>query len=218
MIIQKVLKGQRYYGPAVNPKIDDMRVYAQGVLDQGVFCNWYHNSGGKIALTDIAARLNEADLHLHWNDYKGFGKTSPFISTTAGSIERDPASAQNIPHPAKYRALKFATQGWKVSGIVIYAYVFVLGKKSVQFQQFAEEIRELNLYTQYSAYQLQGEVTAKVHIPPVQIEKIEIWMQTTVSAALSNQYFPLDQPDDVLLQNSARYIDPVVCGNVREVI
>ena len=36
-------------------------------------------------------------------------------------------------------------------------------------------IRDLNVYHRWSPFQLEGEITAKIHIPSNQIERVEWW-------------------------------------------
>jgi hypothetical protein len=40
---------------------------------------------------------------------------------------------------------------------------------------FAEELRELNVYNNYSPFHPEGEITAKIIIPANQIERMEHW-------------------------------------------
>ena len=120
-----------------------------------------------------------------------FSEETPFISTTAGTVVRDNFNRTNILEPAQLTALRFATNGWQGSGMVVYCYVFILGKKAVGHEQFSEELRELNIYTGYSPYQPEGEITAKIQIPTTQIERIEVWIADDYLRKISDGYLDL---------------------------
>lgn len=175
MIIQKVIKGITGAIP---------RQEAEGILKGGIACRWWQEVH-TLPAVEIPERLTERNLIWHQNFYdqpdplrgnRPFCELTPFISTTAGTVERDPFLQRNILTPAWLEALYFATDFFdRDDGYLFYCYVFVLGKKSVGHSNFAEELRELNIYTDFSPFQPEGEVTAKISIPPPQIEKFEHW-------------------------------------------
>ncbi len=182
MVIQHVIKG-----------IPDLtRTVAQQILKEGIHCNWVINYS-PLQWQEIPERLTADNLDWHQNRYSDddpnflpkekFYRHTAFISTTAGTVWRDQPNYTNVCRPAWQVALKYATREWKTGGYLFYCYVFVLGRKSVKIQAFSEELRELNIYTGYSSFQAEGEVTAKISIPPAQIEKAEYWPLADAKAA-----------------------------------
>ncbi len=173
MVIQKVIKG---IGGIDHPDVDK-------ILQSGILCQWWREVG-TISADEIPQHLTERNLNWHQNHYdepdphpsgEPFYKHTPFISTTAGTVERDVTMQTNLLIPAWIEALHFATNSWSRDGYLFYCYVFILSKKAVGHQAFAEELRDLNTYTGFSPFQPEGEITAKIVISPAQIEKVEFW-------------------------------------------
>jgi hypothetical protein len=184
MIFQKVVKGISGIDTAA----------AQDIIDKGLKSNWYRVAG-TILEEDKKIHLTAKNLDLHLNHYhqnvpttnplssihRGkFGDVSPFISTTAGVVQRNGAERRNIIFSSYITALKFATSNFKKSGFIFYTYVITVGKKAVEMEQFAEDIRNLNVYKEFQEYNSQGEVMAKIIIPSVQIEKAEMYVGAEV--------------------------------------
>lgn len=156
---------------------------AQAILTrQGLTCAWWRNAR-HISSAEIDERLTAEELDLHVNSFEEWHPTrsgrvneeSPFISLTAGSVERDEWVAQNHVKPAHRVAMNFATHSGEPRGecFLFYCWVFVGMRPSVQVRHLAEEVRELHTYTSYSPYQLEGEIAAKIEVPPRQILKFE---------------------------------------------
>jgi hypothetical protein len=188
MIIQRVIKG-------ING-LNDMQ--AAATLSNGIVCNW-GRTVTHLPLNQIPLRLTDRNLEWHQNHYSDpdpleggeeFRIHTPFISTTAGTVERDAANSTNIRRPAWEVALRFATNFWTSDGYLFHCYLFVLGRPSVKHQAFAEELRELNIYTGFSPFQPEGEVTAKIGIPPAQIEKAEFWSMAEILHSLQSGSLP----------------------------
>jgi hypothetical protein len=159
--------------------------------------------------------LTESALMRHLNDYAAFGPVTPFVSTTAGSVVRDANGQVNIIETAEYVATDFATDGFIRDGWVFSGYVFTLGRKAVRQQPFAEEVRELNVYTGYLPFQPEGELVAKFHLPAVQLEAA--WPVTARSdpSRPGAMLWPLKGP---VLGNRGVYVPPEDIVNVREVL
>jgi hypothetical protein len=213
MIIQRVIKGIGGIS----------RLEAERLLQEGIICNWWRNVD-PLPNADIPRRLTDRNLWWHQNRYsdpdplemgRPFYEHTPFISTTAGTIERDPSMSRNIMHPAWLVALAFATDGWLRNSYLFHCYVFVLGKPGVQHRQFCEELRELNVYTGYSPYQPEGEITAKIIIPPTQIEKASFYDIASVRNDLAAGRLPA--PDDEII-NQGMYSSPDELSNMRDVL
>ena len=209
MILQRVLKGVG--GVSFHQ--------AQAMLHSGIICNWWHNVN-PLPNEEIPLRLTDRNLDWHQNRYtdpdpqendEPFREHTPFISVTAGTVERDAVRARNVLHPAWQVALEFATEGWQRDGYIFYCYVFVLGRRSVAHRAFAEEIRELNIFTGFSPFQPEGEITAKIIIPPTQIQKFELFEMARVNADLAAGRLPTPSQTEWNLF----YQDPDEISNVR---
>jgi hypothetical protein len=212
MILQRVIKGIG----GIN-KSD-----ADAILQLGIQCNWWRNVG-ILPYAEVRDRLTDRYLHWHQNRYEDpdpnhgntvFCQNTPFISTTAGTVERDAANRRHIFHPAWQTALHFATDGWRQSGYLFYCYLFVLGRPSIAHQVFSEEIRELNLYTAFSTWQPEGEITAKIVIPSIQIEKYEYY---EISAARSS-WQRGTQPIPQAVVANAFYRPTAEVANLRDIL
>lgn len=218
MIFQKVLKGISDLDPAT----------AQDIVDKGILSNWWRKAG-TIQPEEIKIHLTLQNADLHVNHYhkkvpatnplhllhKGkFGEVSPFISTTAGVVQRNGFKRINIIFPPFITALRFATKNYTTTGYIYYAYVITIGKVAVEMAQFSEEIRNLNVYTDYQRYNDQGEIMAKIIIPSVQIEKAELYDGPKALLELNKGQIPL--PLNVIINTA--YQAPEKLSNIHEVL
>src|SRR5437879_713780 len=114
MILQRVIKGIG--------GINDQDV--KHILTTGILCNWWR-SIGSLPQVEIPDRLTERNLTWHQNHYdepdplRGnarFSLETPFISTTAGTVERDAFQQTNLLNPAWVEALRFASNLWTRDG------------------------------------------------------------------------------------------------------
>lgn len=192
MIIQRVIKGISGIS----------RTQAQRFLSVGIVCNWWRKVD-PLPRAEVPLRLTERNLNWHQNRYtdpdpneggEEFRRHTPFISTTAGTVERDTVTSTNMLTPAWQVALRFATDGWRTDGYLFYCYLLISCKRCIGHEAFSEELRELNIYTGFSLYQPEGEITAKKIIPPSQIEKAEFWSWRR--SETDKEYLPqkLDKP------------------------
>ena len=149
---------------------------ASDVIDSqsGIPSNWWRKKG-TITPEMAAAVLTDHNLHRHLHDYATFGPETPFISLACGSVERDTAVQNNFIYAAIDTALLFATEDWGRPGALFYCWVPAAFERVVEVRTVAESVRDLNIYRRWSPYQLEGEITAKVHIPSNQIERVEWW-------------------------------------------
>jgi hypothetical protein len=209
MIIQEVLKGIS----SINE--DDV----QSIFASGITCNWWRKVG-LLPSAEVPLRLTERNLRWHQNRYddpdplegnEEFSKHTPFISTTAGSVERDAFNQINNLYPAWWEALRFATGFWMTDGWIFYCSAWILGRKAIGHQAFSEELRELHVYSDFSLFQLEGEITAKIEIPTAQIEKAEEWKLSDIQAAIAGGYIPM--PARTIMND--HFIDPSTYSNVR---
>ena len=216
MIIQKVIKGI--------PISTEKEV--SEIFDRGICCNWWIVwCSGKLPVHEVPQRLTDELLDWHQNRYgdpypgtsrsdRPFYEQTPFISTTAGTIERNTFYQTNIRHSARDVALPFATEDWTRDACLFFCYLFILGKKSVGHEHFSEELRELNIYSGYSAFQPEGEITAKIIIPPPQIERAELWSLKKVQMR-SGLY---SVPTLTNTWDNPLYLPPEDYHNIREIL
>jgi hypothetical protein len=209
MIIQEVLKG---IGGIDEDDVDS--IFASGII-----CNWWRKVGSLPAV-EVPLRLTKRNLYWHQNRYEDpdplrgnaeFREHTPFISTTAGSVERDAFDQTNTLYPAWWEALRFATNFWTTDGWIFYCYVWILGRKAIGHQAFAEELRELHVYSDFSLFQLEGEITAKIQIPTAQIQKAQEWRLSDIQIALNNGNLPTPFQTKI----NDRFSDPSTYNNVR---
>lgn len=176
MFVQWCVKGIRGVGPSDPPASGLTEKDAKDVIDRdyGILCNWWRNVG-KISPAEIAQKLTPVNLNRHVHDYPRFEHETPFISLSAGCVERDVALRLNRIYEAADVALRFATGFGQRPGYLFHCWVIVGNGPAVGVPGVAERIRDLNTYTSYSDYQLEGEITAKIHIPAGHIERCERW-------------------------------------------
>jgi hypothetical protein len=176
MFVQWCIKGVRgrLDGEAATSGLDDKDADALVLSGHGILCNWWRKAG-HISPPERRARLTAANLDRHVHDYENFKDDTPFISLTAGCVERDIAMRINRVHQAQDVALRFGTDWGERHGYLFYCWVVVGLKRAVSVEGVAEEIRELNTYASWSDYQLEGEVTAKIGVPANQIRAWERW-------------------------------------------
>lgn len=171
----------------------------------GLICNWWRNKpNSRISPPEVGSILTAPNLDRHIHDYDNYGHESPFISLAAGSVERNTSAAQNFTYSAFDIALDFATDAGDRPGALFYGWVLVSLNPAVPLSSVAEPVRDLNVYHRWSPYQLEGEVTAKIHIPANQIERVEWWNAGGGSANLAHAY------------TNTSFVAPTPLMNVRE--
>jgi hypothetical protein len=192
---------------------------AQQILaGEGLVCRWWRNQGS-IGPADIDRRLTSAELDLHVNSYDEqhpdlpgtVKEETPFISLTAGAVDRNEFLKTNFVHPAHRTALHFATRFGRLRGdcFLFYCWVVVGLKPAVEIRHLAEEVRELNTYRRYSAFQTEGEIVAKVEVPSRQIHRYEHYRVTDGPGGRINLAY-------VAQTVNPRYVDPYSIVNIRE--
>jgi hypothetical protein len=191
---------------------------AQQILrSSGLQCNWWRRVH-RIAPDEIDERLSSSNLDLHVNSYGEPHPTyrgrvceeTPFISLATGAVERSAFYKTNFVQPAHRTALLFATDFGRRRGdcFLFYCWVVVGLQPAVEVMSLSEEVRELNTYRRYSAFQLEGEVTAKVWIPTRQIHRFE-------------RYRLVDSSDGIRLsfvdnEVNPQFVDPQTVLNIRQ--
>ena len=212
MFFQKVLKG-----------ISGLqRSDADIMLRVGIQCNWWRRVR-IISPAQVLDKLNDRNLDWHLNHYDDpdplennapFFQNTPFISATAGVVERDAFRLRNIVFDPFITALQFATNNFTATGHVFYGYVFTLGRQSIELEEFAEEVRELNIYKNFMPYHPEGEITAKIQIRAPQIERWEEYDGATAHQEIASGQLP--QPVHVEL--NPLYASPERYCNIRGLV
>lgn len=184
----------------------------------GLQCNWWRRVNS-ISPATINERLTAAELDLHVNAYDEqhpnralrVHEETPFISLAAGVVERSTFLKTNFVHPAHRTALLFASDFGQLRGdcYLFYCWVVVGLMPAVPVRHLAEEVRELNTYRRYSAFQLEGEVTAKVEVPSCQIHRFERY---TVEDGI-NGGIDITYQEQVI---NPHYVDPATVVNIRK--
>jgi hypothetical protein len=212
MFFQKVLKG---ISGITRPD-------ANQTFRQGIVCNWWRRVG-LISPEQTVSKLTERNLDWHLNHYDDldplmdnapFRENTPFISATAGTVERREFMRRNIVFDPFITAMQFATQDFSTTGHIFSAYVFTLGRQSIDLCEFAEEVRELNIYTSYLPYHAEGEVTAKIVIRGPQIEKWDEYNGPLALLALQEGNIP--QPN--MTRFNPIYASPDRYCNIRGLV
>ena len=176
MMVQWCIKGL---------SLDDDAAAEQIMTDQrGLLCQWWLNSTTFPPLEEIPAKLTRENLLRHVNQFTGidpstgepFNEASPFSSLSAGSVERDLVLATNTVHTARRTAIYFGSQFGAADVAYLYlCWLVVAPRESVPIKGVAEEVRDLHTYRDYSDFQLEGEITAKLDVPATQISCCEKW-------------------------------------------
>jgi len=210
MFIQMILRGMGGISD------DDARNI---VRRDGILCNWWR-SVHAITPAAVQQKLIERNLIWHLNHYNDidpqttlpFRENTPFISTTAGTVEIDHFNAQNLIFPPFLTALQFATNWFRQDGYLFYGYVFTLGKMSIELQSFSEDVRDLHLYHMtYFPYHHEGEVLAKIHIPVINLQKVEKYDGPAALIDFTNGIIP----SPVWSETNPAYAEPDRFSNIR---
>ncbi len=212
MIIQHVVKGLS--------GLDDSSI--QEIFRTGLVCNWWRTQG-ILRQEEVPDRLTERNLDWHRHRFSRpdplqgntpFYANTPFISTTAGTVDRDTADRTNTLVPAWRTALRFATNAWTTDGWLLYCHLFLIGRRAVAVEAFSEELRDLNLYSGFSPVHLEGEITAKLVIPAVQIARADFWSLSDATTAIAAGSLPTSQRT----LSNGHFVSPASYSNVRELL
>jgi hypothetical protein len=191
---------------------------ARAIIDSrgGIQCNWWRDVH-VITPQQIRDKLTAANLDMHVNHFsenapgttRPFSEQTPFISMSSGTVERDAAARSNYVHSALRTALWFGTEFLTRDVAYVFTCWVVVGlRPAVEIEGVAEEIRELNVYRRYSAYQTEGEVTAKIFVPDNHITECRKWRVDRRHRSLCAEW----------VQKNPRFTEPETLSNIREVI
>lgn len=209
MIVQWCVKGVSLPGDADACQIIDDA--------QGLVCAWWRDSGS-IDPAESADKLTLGNLDLHVNHFtdkdpvtgRPFNEVSPFISLSAGTVERDAVAQTNHVHRARRTALFFGTGfGRKTTAYLYVCWVILAPRRTVELQYVAEEVRDLNTYRDYSPFQTEGEIVAKIEVPDNHIQCCEKWVHSGGTPGVYRRSWVYSNP---------RFVPPQRLTNVREMI
>lgn len=212
VIIQQVIKG---VSNLTESQIDK-------IFRTGIVCNWWRKRG-YLPQDEVPDRLTDRNLEWHRNSFEKpdpfqgnapFCINTPFISTTAGTYDRDLANLTNTFTPAWKTALYFATERWTKDGWLFYCHLFVIGKKAIQLEAFSEELRELNIHPGFSLFYPEGEITAKLVIPTAQIQRADFWSLSDAQAAFASGNLPAAS----LVKWNPNFVKPDDYNNLRALL
>lgn len=187
---------------------------ARNVLDHGIPSEYVRRSSGQpfqTELSDAYRRLGQKALDDHVNAYANVAKTTPYISLSAGIVVPSTWPAVMVRR-AWQTATDFATRGGQSRGYVFRLWCIVAPKSAASIPGVADEVRDLNIYTQFGIYHTEGEVAAKIMVPARQIEcvfKIDQNLQPIGFNGLS--------PSSTMLLNKD-FVKPETITNLREEI
>lgn len=205
MMIQWCLKGLHLDDDATARRIIDER--------SGIICNWWRDVG-RIAPPAVREKLTPDNIEMHVNQFEDldpatnrpFCEVTPFISLTAGTVERDSVMKTNRARRALQTAIWFGSNFGRARYAYLYrCWLVVAPRHSIEVEGVAEEVRDLNVYRRWSPYQTEGEITAKIQVPGNQIKQCEKWEAAGV-------------PHLVWTHINHSFIGPETLSNIREVI
>jgi hypothetical protein len=164
MLIQWCLKGIPESKSFGDPDV------AAILNDRGLSSTWLRGAGG--TPSDLPAhsqaKLSQHDLDLHVNGFSTAHASTAYLSLSAGCVELI-SPGNTVTHSALKTALDFATAGATCKGYVFLCWVLVSPKPAPELPGFAEEVRNLNLFQQFSIFHHEGEIAAKLYVPARQI-------------------------------------------------
>ena len=173
MYVQRCVKGIVGDNGHDGIREDDAKAVVRDA--RGIWSNWLLNHRKHVSGGAVRGVLTVGNLEQHLHCYASYGANSPFISLACGAVERHTWFQRNIAYSAVDTALMFATENGTRPGALFYLWVLVSHSQVVPLASVAEPVRDLNIYRRWSPYQVEGEVTAKIHIAANQIERVEWW-------------------------------------------
>jgi hypothetical protein len=172
MLVQWCLKGIAEGATGPEDALAQSRLGGPGLKS-----SWLFDLRGNADIFEFPERSHKAlsysalDAHVH--SYSTVGRTTPYISLSAGCVELDPFTPTTTTIKAWETALDFATRSGTQSGFVYRLWVLVSPKPAPELPGFAEEVRELNSFDTFAQFHHEGEITAKLFVPARQIEWVE---------------------------------------------
>jgi hypothetical protein len=215
MIVQWCVKGLQLDDDATARQLIDDGI---GLISNG----WRNSKDATVSPTWVRNSLSHRGIDLHVNHFGSVDPATgrpvscdtPFISLSAGTVSRDTAAQTNRVRRARHTALWFGSGFGRVDHAYLFVcWVVVAPRPAIGIEGVAEEVRDLTVYRRYSAYQTEGEITAKVIVPDNQIRQCERWdlqfAATSTSTPTLSRTWVYPNP---------RFTPPEQLSNVRELI
>lgn len=192
----------------------------------GIQSNWLRSTyqpnlreiaGRRLTLEELTWHLTRYDDRERRTDLP-YGQTSPFLSATAGTSEQSSSRGEERAYrfSAFDTACWFATDGYTTTGWVFFGYVYTIGRPSVELIEFAEEVRDLHTYPGGYVYHNEGEIVAKLVIPPSRLQRCERYRGPELLQSLTEGELPALDGNDVIFNKN--YADPMRYVNVRSIL
>jgi hypothetical protein len=178
---------------------------ARALLTSGIPSNWLRANANTPMFPGLPVAqdaLSPQALFDHVNDYTTVGPTTPYISLSAGVVAYDGNQGADV-FPAWETAVDFATSWSTRSGYVFRVWTVVSPKAASRLLNVSDEVRNLNLFRNFTEYHYEGEVAAKILVPARQIE----WV-AKVNASLTREW----------LQMNVDFVKPETVSNLLEEI
>jgi hypothetical protein len=174
----------------------------QALLSAGLLSNWMRANATMTLDAGLASAhqmLSDTALAAHVNSYATVASTTPYLSLTAGVVERDPTTRHAIHHPAWTTALDFATSGGASDGYVFECWVQLPGNPAPELPGFGEEVRDLNLQPRFAWWHHEGEIVAKLGVPARQIRLVFRFArnQKPVSVMINKDFVPPERISNI---------------------
>jgi hypothetical protein len=157
------------------------------ILRTGILSNWMraHRADAN-HLANITAQdaLSAQALDDHVNNYGSVAADTPYISLSAGCYEYQGDKVMPRPIRSIETAALFATQGGTTAGYIFRCWALTSPKPAPAVNGVADEVRNLNLFSQFYRYHVEGEIAAKLVVPRRHIQWVmKVDMDTVPVAA-----------------------------------
>jgi hypothetical protein len=207
MLVQWCMKGLAMESDATARAIIDDR--------RGLLSAWWRDAR-RIAPEEARDLLTAGSIDRHVNHFddpdprtgRPYGSVSPYVSLSCGTVSRDAGRATNNIHSALRTALWFGTAfGERAEAYVYSCWVVVAPRVAIPVEGVAEEVRSLTTYRNYSTYQTEGEVAAKIAVPDNQVRDCQKW-----------EWRSGRPPRLLWVHHNPRFTAPEILTNVNELI
>ena len=139
-----------------------------GIQSAWMLANAHTTLDAANAAAQSALSLTALDDHV--NDFGAVGGQSPYISLTAGCREFLDPHVPSAKYPAIRTALDFATGWGSCRGYVYRCWVVTAPQIAASLPSLADQVRDLNLFPDYTQYHYEGEIVAKLVVPRQQVQ------------------------------------------------
>lgn len=202
MLVQWCLKG--VLGSSTFGDVDALNALQR----DGLTSSWVRSQANAPLLAAMSSAhdaLSNAALAAHVNAYATVAGSTPYLSLSAGVVERDAKTRTVIRHRAWTTALDFATNGGRSEGYVFECWIPLPANPAPELPGFGEEVRDLNLHGRFGRWHHQGEVAAKLVVPPRQIRRVMKFSAKLTPIVLAGNRNP-------------HFVPPERISNIRQIV